>query len=360
MATTENTSILSPARTTMTIKLICFVHPKSGGSGAQGSQVLDGLRELFGNDNVHDITKVNIAEVIKSAMQKYEQFRILVGGGDGSQSWILSELDKLDQEKRPAIAPLAMGTGNDLSRILGWGGGYDGGNLESITKQVINGRCDFLDRWKISSEDSPDSIKLDVINNYCSIGLDALIGYKFHEKRTKHPDRFTSRRRNKMVYTCTTAEHLFKKDQKLHKLIKLICDGKDYTEQLVRHKPKTLLLLNISSYAGGHDLWGCPNSNSQLKVQSPNDEKLDVCIGDRKAMLSSLCFGTSVTRVCQASEIEIQITDEPVAFQIDGEPWIQPSSKVKIGIKNSVPVVIGPKENHSTCVLCCKTSSIKY
>merc|ERR1711976_684436 len=225
MATTENTSILSPARTTMTIKLICFVHPKSGGSGAQGSQVLDGLRELFGNDNVHDITKVNIAEVIKSAMQKYEQFRILVGGGDGSQSWILSELDKLDQEKRPAIAPLAMGTGNDLSRILGWGGGYDGGDLKKIVEQVHKGRIDCLDRWNIRTNDTTEKLPLNVMNNYCSIGLDALVGSRFQEKRAKNPEAFTSSARNKRVYTYTTAEHLFKKDLKLQKVLKLTCDG---------------------------------------------------------------------------------------------------------------------------------------
>ena len=217
-----------------------------------------------------------------------------------------------------------------------------------------------LDRWQI--QDDKNTIKLNVINNYCSIGLDALIGLRFHEKRTENPDRFTSRKYNKLVYTYTTAEHLFQKDQKLHKILKLTCDGVDYTQKLNRHKPKTLLLLNINSYAGGHDLWGKPRRNNpdNLTVQSPNDGKLDVCIGDRKDMLSSLCFGTNVTRLCQAKDISIEIS-ESMAFQIDGEPWMQDeNSKIKISLKNSVPVVIGPEESHSTCVLCCKSSRIKY
>ena len=350
----------SSSNTIMDSTLVCFVHPKSGGSGAQGVVVLNRLRELLGHDKVHDITEVDINQVLKVAIKAHPKLRILVGGGDGSQSWILSELDKLDQSSRPPVGPLAMGTGNDLSRILGWGGGYTGSPLEPIIKQITSGRLDKLDRWKIQELEGQNSVKLDVINNYCSIGLDAKIGYQFDQKRRANPNRFTSRSKNKRIYTYTTAANLLTKDQKLHRVLKLTCDGKDYSAELARYKPKTLLLLNISSYAGGHDLWGRPGSSEGLTVQSPKDGKLDVCIGDRRDMLSSLCLGTNVKRLCQAREITIEILEEEVPFQIDGEPWLQAPSKVQINLKNSVPVVVGPQNSHSTCVLCCKTSTIKY
>ena len=36
--------------------------------------------------------------------------------------WVLSELDTLQISPPPAVAILPLGTGNDLSRILNWGG----------------------------------------------------------------------------------------------------------------------------------------------------------------------------------------------------------------------------------------------
>lgn len=48
--------------------------------------------------------------------------RILVAGGDGTIGWILNEISRKGIQLIPEVCILPIGTGNDLSRVLGWGG----------------------------------------------------------------------------------------------------------------------------------------------------------------------------------------------------------------------------------------------
>lgn len=50
--------------------------------------------------------------------------RIIVAGGDGTVSLALDAISELERKLPVAILPL--GTGNDLSRTLGWGSGHEG------------------------------------------------------------------------------------------------------------------------------------------------------------------------------------------------------------------------------------------
>ena len=60
--------------------------------------------------------------------------------------WVLSELDKQKITPPPPVAVLPLGTGNDLSRVLNWGGvgysflniwAFSGGSSRAVTLKEI-------------------------------------------------------------------------------------------------------------------------------------------------------------------------------------------------------------------------------
>ncbi|MGH0166288.1 UNVERIFIED_CONTAM: hypothetical protein FKN15_050649 [Acipenser sinensis] len=88
--------------------------------------------------------------------QKFATFRILVCGGDGSVGWVLSELDKLGLHKQCQLGVLPLGTGNDLARVLGWGGLCDDDTqLLQILEKLERATTKMLDRWSILTYELP-------------------------------------------------------------------------------------------------------------------------------------------------------------------------------------------------------------
>ncbi len=59
---------------------------------------------------------------------------------------VLSVLDEMCLPNPPAVAILPLGTGNDLARTLGWGGGYNNESMELFLNKVIYGKVVQLDR----------------------------------------------------------------------------------------------------------------------------------------------------------------------------------------------------------------------
>ena len=124
--------------------------------------------------------------------------------------WVLSVLDKMPINPPPAVGVLPLGTGNDLARSLGWGGGYSDEPVAGILKALSRASTCLMDRWVLNVERNPDcpptdvkgkdDLPLNVVNNYFSLGVDANIALEFHEAREANPKKFNSRIRNKIYY----------------------------------------------------------------------------------------------------------------------------------------------------------------
>lgn len=129
---------------------------------------------------------------------------------------------------------MPLGTGNDLARVLRWGGGYTGEeNPLDILKDVIEADEVRLDRWAVvfheeersqppnqvacsstaesdqTMNNPEDQTSIIIMNNYFGIGIDADVCLKFHNKRDANPEKFQSRLFNKTQYAKIGLQKMF-------------------------------------------------------------------------------------------------------------------------------------------------------
>uniref|UniRef100_A0A8D0CWD5 Diacylglycerol kinase n=1 Tax=Sander lucioperca TaxID=283035 RepID=A0A8D0CWD5_SANLU len=137
--------------------LLVLVNSKSGDN--QGVKFLRKFKQLLNPAQVFDLMNGG-PELGLRLFQKFVTFRILVCGGDGSVGWVLSELDKLNLHKQCQLGVLPLGTGNDLARVLGWGGLCDDdAQLLQILEKLERATTKMLDRWSVMTYEVPATTK---------------------------------------------------------------------------------------------------------------------------------------------------------------------------------------------------------
>ncbi|XP_058479621.1 diacylglycerol kinase eta isoform X3 [Solea solea] len=137
--------------------LLVLVNSKSGDN--QGVKFLRKFKQLLNPAQVFDLMNGG-PELGLRLFQKFVTFRILVCGGDGSVGWVLSELDKLNLHKQCQLGVLPLGTGNDLARVLGWGGLCDDdAQLLQILEKLERATTKMLDRWSVMTYEVPATNK---------------------------------------------------------------------------------------------------------------------------------------------------------------------------------------------------------
>ncbi|XP_060524933.1 eye-specific diacylglycerol kinase-like isoform X2 [Cylas formicarius] len=301
--------------------VIVFINPKSGGN--QGLKLLQKFQWLLNPRQVFDLTQGG-PKMGLELFKKVPNLRVLACGGDGTVGWVLSVIDQIGMNPAPAVGVLPLGTGNDLARALGWGGGYTDEPVSKILSNISNSDTVLLDRWSLevekntnadSTEEGKENLPLNVVNNYYSLGVDAHIALEFHEAREAHPEKFNSRLRNKMFYGQMGGKDLVKRKWKgLADLVALECDGQDITPKLRELRVHAIVFLNIPSYGGGTRPW---NRSMGASEPSTEDGLIEV-LGLTTYQLPLLQAGGHGTCITQCRSAKI-ITTKTIPMQVDGE-----------------------------------------
>ncbi|VDL81243.1 unnamed protein product [Nippostrongylus brasiliensis] len=155
---------------------------------------------------VIDVQKENV----KSALQWIDEYpevnvRLVVAGGDGTISNVLETLEQF-QRKPPCdtcflhnmpiiklmsimanvpiqMAVLPLGTGNDLSRVLGWGSGTNGDlDMLEYLSDVYAADVQKLDRWKVMIKSKNQRTRKSIPRVLSSRLLNKLLFFSFGTK----------------------------------------------------------------------------------------------------------------------------------------------------------------------------------
>eukprot|EP00761_Pharyngomonas_kirbyi_P003125 gb/GECH01003129.1/.p1 GENE.gb/GECH01003129.1/~~gb/GECH01003129.1/.p1 ORF type:complete len:505 (+),score=94.00 gb/GECH01003129.1/:1-1515(+) len=326
-------------------RLLVFVNPKSGGQ--QGSGLINKFRKYVKHDQIFDLTKIDPVSIFNKYRDEY--LRVVACGGDGTVRWILDSIQAAECVSTPPVAILPLGTGNDLSRVLKWGGGYmPSDSIRLFVKQVKLAEERQLDRWRVTTKQlNPESlqveevaeVKQDVLGNYMGIGLDAQISLNFHNLREERPYLFNARVVNKLFYLNYGVQALMNSNPDLSNLISITVDGEPVTYP---DRVEGLVIVNLPSYSGGTNLWGNYEQEG-YEPQNIDDGVIEV-VGIRTAAhLAGIEANINhALRLGQGHHIQVTFKDasHPVPMLIDGEPFLQDSPvQMDIELLGKVPML---------------------
>ncbi|KAB0353410.1 hypothetical protein FD755_023887, partial [Muntiacus reevesi] len=198
-----------------------------------------------------------------------------------------------------------------------------------------------------------------VMNNYFGIGLDAKISLEFNTRRDEHPGQYNSRFKNKMWYGLLGSKELFQRSyRKLEERVHLECDG----EAISLPNLQGIVVLNITSYAGGVNFWGSSTATTEYEAPAIDDGKLEVvAIFGSVQMAMSRIINLHHHRIAQCREVMITINgEEGIPVQVDGEAWVQRPGLIKIRYKNTAQMLTRDRDFENSMKMWeCKHSEIQ-
>uniref|UniRef100_A0A3P8Y9M1 Diacylglycerol kinase n=1 Tax=Esox lucius TaxID=8010 RepID=A0A3P8Y9M1_ESOLU len=258
--------------------VLVLANNRSGNN--MGEALLGEFRSVLNPVQVFDLSDLPPSKALQlCTLLPPGSVRVLVCGGDGTVGWVLDAIDTMN----PSLFPVQKGP-------------------------VITGVFILLPGQVLS------------MNNYFSVGPDALMALNFHTHREKTPSFFSSRIINKAVYFMYgTKDCLVQECKDLDKRIELELDG----ERVALPSLEGIIVCNIGYWGGGCRLW--EGMGDEPYPPTRLDDGLLEVVG---VFGSFHCAQIQVkmanpVRIGQAHTVRLVLKSSRMPMQVDGEPWAQ-------------------------------------
>jgi len=340
--------------------IVAFVNKLSGGQ--LGKNIIPQLRDLLGEENVIDLNQMGGPESGLSRYLHTNKLRVVACGGDGTIRWVIQGLINLGFDPLPPLGVIPIGTGNDLSRMFGWGSTYPPKDKPSSTDPYNDlvtfikniDRADYkpMDIWTCTLTPlNPQTGELrtqdavpHVMFNYFNIGFDAQVALGFHSLRTTKPHLFTSPFVNKCWYFLYAVQNVvWKGSPFLNSLLDVKVDDKPIE---IPDSVKTLVVLNFVCYQAGTDIWG--SDADPDNVPKMDDQTVEV-VGINGVVHETMVrlYVSAGIRLGRGKRVSITVKKPevlPMAF--DGEPFSHEPAVIDIQSFKQLSILVNPDFIH--------------
>jgi diacylglycerol kinase (ATP) len=296
--------------------LIVIANTKSGSSEAD--EVAGNFRKVLNPMQVKDFTMHGPAEALEIVKLSPVKCRLLVAGGDGSVAWVLNTIQEMNLDDKVSVAICPIGTGNDLSRVMGWGAEIDEHDLvsaDAIIEKIQRSERILLDRWLMQVKFDNRSMlsrrlhhdKKFFMYNYFSVGVDALVTYNFHKTRSSAFYIVKSKIINKFMYFIYGTHQVLVQDcDKLHQDIEVYLDE----EKIELPELQSVVVLNIDSWGAGVKLVEMTKETDKTfsELHSTSDKLVEVFGVSSSFHIAQLQVGlTKPLKLGRAKEVKASI-----------------------------------------------------
>ena len=304
----------------LTKPVLLFVNPKSG--GGFGLELMNRLQDTNNVFIVQLPAEEDTWHIRHHDLLDNTDLRVIAAGGDGTVNWVISLLMKtFNGPFKPPLAIIPLGTGNDMSRSLGWGSGMTMRGLDDIgsflESMESSSHVADVDVWSIviHNNRTGENIRKRMIN-YFSFGVDAGVAV-YHEMMRKNLQPFLCCQcMSQALFVPAGFCNIFgRRDLSEYLNCEMVLnDGTPYKLKTSKGEKNLMFLSTLTAY-GGKTLWKGPEENKM------NDGKFEVLTLGGIISVSLVNIKINLSRpVEQAISSRVETT-EPCYYQIDGEGY---------------------------------------
>lgn len=169
-----------------------LVNPSSGAK--LGESILKIVKTLGRSEKIAiNVFEDNFSEKVRSHIRSsLDPWHLIICGGDGTINLVIDKLEKClseSERERVIYVPMALGTGNDMSRTLGFGPKVGLNHVSDFFKKLDSPSTTVkqMDRWKARVEQPGLAKPFAEVSwmLYLGIGYDAEVAWIFDRMRKK-------------------------------------------------------------------------------------------------------------------------------------------------------------------------------